>query len=128
MDATYELSIEKESSHWLAMIPHKELDYNLNKKGFRDAIKSWYDWEISDSPNICACGVKFRVNHAMVSQRSGFIMQRHKELRDLEEEVLRMVCNDVGVEPVLPEVSRETLNHGSYEAPDARLDIHARGF
>ena len=42
--------------------------------------------------------------------------------------MLRMVCNDVEVEPVLQEVTRETLNHGANKAPDARLDIHARGF
>ena len=63
-----------------------------------------------------------------MSQRGGFIIQRHIELRDLEVEILRMVCNDVEVDLVLPEVSRETLNHGSNKAPDARLDIHARGF
>ena len=39
-----------------------------------------------------------------------------------------MVCNDVEVEPVLEEVTGETLNHGANKAPDARLDIHARGF
>ena len=39
-----------------------------------------------------------------------------------------MVCNDVEVEPVLHEVTGETLNHGANKAPDARLDIHARGF
>ena len=31
----------------------------------------------------------------MVCQRGGFIIQRHNELRDLEAEMLRMVCNDV---------------------------------
>ena len=61
-------------------------------------------------------------------QRSGFIIQRHDELRDLEAEMLRMVCNDVEVELVLQEVTQETLNHGTNKAPDARLDIHARGF
>ena len=40
----------------------------------------------------------------------------------------RMVCNDVEVELVLQEVTGETLNHGANKAPDARLDIHARGF
>ena len=30
---------EKRSSNWLTVIPLKELDYNLNKKEFRDAIK-----------------------------------------------------------------------------------------
>ena len=39
-----------------------------------------------------------------------------------------MVCNDVEVEPVLQEVTGEILNHGVNKAPDARLNIHARGF
>jgi len=60
--------------------------------------------------------------------RGGFIIQRHDELRDSEAETLRMVCNDVEVEPVLQEVTGETLNHGANKAPDARFDIHARGF
>ena len=46
------------------------------------------------------------------------------ELRDLEAEMLRMVCNDVEVEPVLQEVTGDTINHGANKAPDARLDIH----
>ena len=102
------------------MIPLKELDYNLNKKEVRDAIKLRYDWEITDTPMLCACGVQFSVDHAIVCQRGGFIIQRHNELRDLEAEMLRMVCNDVEVEPVLQEVTGETLNHGANKAPDAR--------
>ena len=39
-----------------------------------------------------------------------------------------MVCNDVELEPVLQEVTCETLNHGANKGPDTRLDIHARGF
>ena len=77
---------------------------------------------------LCACGVQFSVDHAMVFQRGGFIIQRHNELCDLEAEMLRMVCNDVKVEPVLKEVTGETINHGANKASDARLDIHARGF
>ena len=46
----------------------------------------------------------------------------------LEVEMLRMVCNDVEIEPLLQEVTKEILNHGANEAPDARLNIHARGF
>ena len=42
--------------------------------------------------------------------------------------MLRMVCNVVEVELVLQEVTGETLNYGANKAPDARLDIHARGF
>ena len=120
-----ELATEKGSSNWLTVIPLKELDYNLNKKEFRDAIKLRYDWEITDTPTICAYGDGFSVDHAMVCQRGGFIIQRHNELRDLKAGMLRMVCNDVEVEPVLQEVTGETLNHGANKAPDAPLDIHA---
>ena len=123
-----ELATEKGSSNWLTVIPLKDLDYNLNKKESRDAIKLRYDWEITDTPMLGACGVQFSVDHAMVCQRGGFIIQRHNDLRDLEAEMLRMVCNDVEVEPVLQEVTGETLNHGVNKVPDARLDIHARGF
>ena len=61
----------------------------------------------------------------MVCKRGGFIIQRHNEPRDLEAEMLRMICNDVEVELVLQEVTGETLNHGANKVPDARLDIHA---
>ena len=39
-----------------------------------------------------------------------------------------MVCSDVEVESVLQDISGEQLGRGSNRAPDARLDIHARGF
>ena len=112
-----ELATEKGSSNWLTVIPLKELDYNLNKKEFRDAIKLRYVWQITETPMLCACGVQFSVDPAMVCQRGGFIIQRHNELRDLEAEMLRMVCNDVEVEPVLQEITGETLNHGANKAP-----------
>ena len=81
-----------------------------------------------DTQMLCACGVQFSVDHEIVCQCGGLIIQRHYELRNLEAEMLRMVCTDVEVEPVLWEVTGETLNHGANKAPDARLDIHARGF
>ena len=43
---------------------------------------------ITDTPMIYACGVQFRVDHAMVWQRGRFIIQRHNELRALEAEML----------------------------------------
>ena len=64
----------------------------------------------------------------MVCRDGGFIIQRHNGLHDLEAEMLKMVCNDVEVEPVLQEITGEVLTRGTNKAPDARLDIHARGF
>ena len=74
------------------------------------------------------CGDVFNVGHAMVCRRGGFIIQRHNELRDLEADMLGMVCNDVEIEPVLQELTGESLPSGANRAPNARLDIHARGF
>ena len=68
-----ELATEKGSSNWLTVIPLKELDYNLNKREFTDAIKLRYDWEITDTPTICTCGNQFSVDHAMVCRLGGFI-------------------------------------------------------
>ena len=39
-----------------------------------------------------------------------------------------MVCNGVEIEPVLQDITGEELNRGANTAPDARLDIMARGF
>ena len=112
-----ELATEKGSLNWLTVIPVKELDYNLNKKEFRDAIKLRYDWEITDTPMICACGLQFSVDHEMVCHRDGFIISR-----DLEAEMLRIVFNDVEVEPVLQEVTGETLKGHSQLWDRADLD------
>ena len=64
----------------------------------------------------------------MVCRHGGLIIQRHNEIRDLEDEMLRRVYTDVETEPVLQEITGEELNRGANKAPDARLDIHARRF
>ena len=105
-----ELANEKDASSWPTVIPVKDLDFTLNKREFRDAIRLCYDWSIPDSPSVCGCGASFSIDHAMVCKRGGFVIQRHNELRDLEAELLDMVCCDVEVEPGLQPVTGETLN------------------
>ena len=104
------------------------MGFSLNKGEFRDVLKLRYDWQIADKPSICVCGDVFNVDHAMVCRRGGFIIQRQNELRDLEADMLSMVCNDVEIEPILQELTGESLPSGANRASDARLDIHARGF
>ncbi|XP_015771253.1 PREDICTED: uncharacterized protein LOC107349577 isoform X2 [Acropora digitifera] len=48
-----ELATEKGASNWLTVIPIKEMNFNLNKREFRDAIKLRYDWEIADLLAMC---------------------------------------------------------------------------
>ena len=128
MQRVVELGGEKGSSNWLSVIPLKEISFDLNKREFRDAIRMRYDWPIPDTQSVCVCGVRFTVDHAMICKRGGFIIQRHIELRDLEAELLKMVCYDVEVEPGLQPVTGEELNRGANQSHDARLDVHARGF
>ena len=64
----------------------------------------------------------------MICQRGGLIIQRHNEIRDLEAELLDMVCHEVAVEPTPQPITGEELNRGANAAPDARLDVHCRGF
>ena len=42
--------------------------------------------------------------------------------------MLRMVCNEMEVQPVLQEVIGETLNHGANKATTIHLNIQAQGF
>ena len=55
----------------MTVIPIKEMNFNLNKREFRDAIKLRYDWEIADLPAMCTCGDLFTVDHAMVCRLGG---------------------------------------------------------
>ena len=123
-----DLGAKKGASSWLTVVPVKDVDFTLNNREFKDAIRLRYDWQISDTPSTCARGGVFDVDHAMVCRHGGFIIQRHNELRDLDAKMLRMVCNDVQIEPVLQEINGEVLTPGTNRAADARLDIHARGF
>ena len=43
IERVVELATEKGASNWLTVIPIKEMNFNLNKREFRDAIKLRYD-------------------------------------------------------------------------------------
>ena len=123
-----DLACEKGASSWLTAIPLKDMNFDLSKREFRDALRLRYDWPIPDSPSVCVCGCSFTVDHAMICQRGGLIIRRHNEIRDLEADLLDMVCYDVAIEPTLQPLAGEELNRGANTAPDARLDVHCRGF
>ena len=123
-----DLACEKGASSWLTAIPLKDMNFDLSKRELRDVLRLRYDWAIPDSPSVCVCGCDFNADHAMICQRGGLIIQRHNEIRDLEAELLDMVCHDVAVEPTLQPLTGEELNRRANTAPDARLDVHCRGF
>ena len=117
-----DLACEKGASNWLTVILLKDMDFDLNKRKFRVAVRLTYDWPIPDTQSVCVCGSMFIVDHAMVCQRGG------NEIRDLQAELLDMACYDVQVEPALQPITRKELAREANQAPDARLDVHCRGF
>ena len=103
------------------------MDFDLNKREFRDAVRFRYNWLIPDQPSVCVCGM-FPVDRAMICQHGGLVIQHHNEIRDLQAERLDMVCYDVQVEPALQPITGEELDRGTNQAPDACLDVHCRSF
>ena len=128
MQRAVKLSQKKGSSSWLSIIPLKEMEFTLNKKKIHDAVSLRYDWEINDIPSKRVCGERFDVNHAMICMNGESVVQRHNELRDLEDELLNLLCKDVGTEPVLQDITGGVLGKGANTSQEARVDIHARGF
>ena len=51
-----DLACEKGASNWLTVIPLKDLDFELTKRKFRDAVRLRYDWPIPDNPSVCLFG------------------------------------------------------------------------
>ena len=45
------------------------------------------------TPTVCVCLDRFSVDHAMICKHGGFIIQRYNELRDLEADLLDLVCS-----------------------------------
>ena len=123
----FESAQEKGASSWLSALPIKRLGYVLNKQEFRDAIALRYGWKIDGVPKICSCGKINDVNHSLVCKKGGYVTMRHNALRDAEASLLKEVCRDVCIEPVLLPVNEEELNSQTNGAPKARLDISARG-
>ena len=66
-----DLACEKGASSWLTAIPLKDMNFDLSKREFRDALRLRDDWPIPDSPSVCVCGCSFTVDYAMICQRDG---------------------------------------------------------
>ena len=108
-----DLACEKGASNWLTVIPLKDMDFDLNKRKFRVAVRLTYDWPIPDTQSVCVCWSMFIVDHAMICQRGGLVIQLHNEIRDLQAELLDMACYDVQVEPALQPITRKELARGT---------------
>ena len=96
-----ELASEKGASCWLTSLPLKRYGFLLNKQEFHDALCLRYNFAIKLAAKTCACGEQYSVNHCLTCKRGGYVILRHNSLRDLFAELLREICHDVTIEPLL---------------------------
>ena len=124
-----EASCEKGASNWLSCLPLKAEGFSLNKQEFQDSICIRYGWPLKHLPSRCPCGNEFTIHHAMSCKLGGFVHYRHNEVRDVTGTLLKEVCTDVSIEPMLIPLTGEKMKYKTANtANDARLDISARGF
>ena len=121
-----ELACEKSAGAWLSALPLQSMGYVLNKQEFRDGLCLRYGWKIPNTPSFCACKTKNSVDHTLNCKRGGYVTMRHNNIRDFEASLLREICKDVKVEPMLLPVG-ETTTRSSNLAEKARLDVSAVG-
>ena len=70
----------------------------------------------------------FNVEHAFSCKSGGFVNIRHNDIRDFTAEVLREVCQNVEVEPILTPLTGETFRYKTANTDkEARPDVSARG-
>ena len=121
-----DLACEKGAGAWLSALPLQSLSYTLNKQEFRDAICLRYGWRITNTPAYCAFGSKNSVDHTLNCKRGGYVNMRHNNIRDFEATLLKEVCRDVKIEPMLLPVGNSE-SRSSNQAERARLDVSAVG-
>lgn len=110
------------ASNWLTTLPIKESGYYLTKEQFFDALRIRYNWELPRLPFECACGSKFDLAHALSCKKGGFVTQRHNEVRDITAQLLKEVCKDVQIEPMLAPLQNERFDQKSaITSNEARL-------
>ncbi|XP_062508503.1 uncharacterized protein LOC134184773 [Corticium candelabrum] len=123
-----ELASEKGASSWLTVHPIEEHGFYLSKDDFRDALCLRYSWPLTDMRLRCECGLDVTIDHAMICKKGGFPILRHNEIRNITADLLKEVCHDVAVEPLLRPLDGEHIDQHTANTSDyARADIPARG-
>ena len=120
---------EPGASSWLGALPLSQYGFDLGRGEFQDALCLRYNKDLRNLPTKCPCGSQFTTTHALNCHNGGFINARHDNVRDLEARLLKSVCHDVEIEPLLqPVINKQGYKASANLGDDARLDVRARGF
>eukprot|EP00117_Sycon_ciliatum_P014358 scpid90298/ scgid0023/ len=125
---TIDLARERGASSWLTCKPLRRYGFNLTKCEFRDGLCLRDGWTLQRLPSSCVCGVTASVSHLLSCPVGGFPSIRHNEIRDVTASLLKIICNNVAIEPSLQPLTGERLRYRTAITEDqARLDIGVSG-
>ena len=120
---------EPGASSWLTSLPIAKYGFPLDKSSFQAVLCLRYNFYLRRLPLNCVCGATYATAHAISCTRGGFTIIRHNDIRDATAEMLREVCHDVTVEPVLTPLSGERFScNSANQRDDARCDVSEKGF
>ena len=109
-----ELISERGVSCILTTLPLKDFGFILNKQQFHDYIALRYNYKISDVSGICGCNKVNSINHSLSCSKGGYSILRHNSLCKVLAELLEEAgCYDIVLEPILQDLTGETLPPGS---------------
>ena len=87
-----------------------------------------YNWALSRLTPVCECGMKLDLTHALSCKKGGFLPLKHNHIRNATASLLTEVCKDVRVEPLLQQLTGESLQNHTARGNEIELDICARAF
>ena len=119
---------EQGASIWLTILLIKEEGYNLTKQFFWDLVQMRYNWALPRLPSVCECDIKSDLTHALSCKEGGFVSLWHNHIRNIIALLLTEVFKDVRVEPLLQQLTGESLQNHTAKGNEVRLDICAGGF
>ena len=123
-DGTNDLAQMETTTAWLNALP-----LSAENCVFFDKVAERYRWIPKRLPNLCVCGKKFDIDHAINCGRGGFKIRRQNEIRDVVAELLDHVAHDVWIEPPLQALTgNEGLSNSANKENEGRLDVAGRGF
>ena len=78
-----EISIVKDVSNRLRVLPIGGFSFELLKQYFWDAICLRYGWSFTNLPATFPCSSKFSIQHCMNCQKGGFVFIKNNDLREI---------------------------------------------
>ena len=76
-------------------------------------IKIRYGWHLHRLPKNCEHGQNFNVEQVLSCKKGGFITIRHNKVRGTLANLLKMIFNDVKIEPPLLPLSVDSFRKNS---------------